>query len=116
MTRAKGAPRRAMGGRRHQENIRGSARGLRRLDGDGGAGSGARRWGSGMSTRCRGHLALVLRVDGLAASLFPFRSLATPAAREDQAPARGACRAGEKTPVVVAASKGDDGVWGKAGR
>src|SRR4051812_20552563 len=51
-----------------------------------------------------------------AASLFPFRSLATPAAREDQAPARGACRAGEKTPVVVATSKGDDGVWGAAGR
>src|SRR3954471_7847279 len=30
-------------------------------------------------------------------------------------PARGACRAEEKTPGVVTESKGDDGVWGAFG-
>src|SRR3954467_13188774 len=68
-----------MGGRRRQESIRGSAPGLWRPEGGGDAGSGAREGGGGTSTRCRGHLALVLRVDGLAASLF--RSLATPAGK-----------------------------------
>src|SRR3954467_7888907 len=73
-----------MGGRRRQESIRGSAPGLWRPEGGGDAGSGAREGGCGTSTRCRGHLALVLRVDGLAASLF--RSLTTLAARVDEAP------------------------------
>src|SRR3954471_24580692 len=75
--RAKGAPRRATGGRRRQESVRGPTPELRRPEEEDDAGSGAREGGGEMSTRCRGHLALVLRVDGLAASLF--RSLATPA-------------------------------------
>src|SRR4051812_45572536 len=54
------------------------------------------------------------------AAALPPASSSSPASplrppEEIKPPARGACRAEEKTPVVVTESKGDDGVWGASG-
>src|SRR3954463_6249967 len=54
------------------------------------------------------------------AAALPPASSSSPASplrppEEIKPPARGACRAEEKTPVVVTESMGDDGVWGASG-
>src|SRR3954462_10769335 len=54
------------------------------------------------------------------AAALPPASSSSPASplrppEEIKPPARGACRAEERTPVVVTESKGDDGVWGASG-
>src|SRR3954466_3540797 len=54
------------------------------------------------------------------AAALPPASSSSPASplrppEEIKSPARGACRAEEKTPVVITESKGDGGVWGASG-
>ena len=95
----KGAPRRSTGGRRHQENISVT---VRRLDGDGGAGSRARRRGGRTSARVEGVGARVLQFDGLAARPFPL----------PQPP--NASRPRRRPREVQGAGNADDGVAGAA--
>src|SRR3954468_13384534 len=88
-----------MGGRRRQENILVA---VQRLDGDGGAGSRARRRGGRTSVRVEGISARVLRLDGLAAHPLPL----------PQPP--NASRPRRRPREVQGAGDTDDGVVGAA--
>src|SRR3954464_11394812 len=59
-------------GRLDELRVAEDTKGTSRRHGDGGAGGKARRRGGRTSARCRGHRALVLRVDGLAACPLPL--------------------------------------------
>ena len=96
---AKGAPRRATSGRKHQENI---SVAVQRLAGDDSAGERARRRGGRTSIRDEGIGARVLRLDGL-----PSRPLPLP-----QPP--NACRPRRRPREVQGAGNADDGVAGAA--